>query len=117
MQVDPDGCLMAINGVMLEPGVDYTIAADGLTVTLTQPIQNANDVVTVQTWQSDEQAGNDVLDLKLEVEKNADDIAALDVRVTQNEGDIEALQNAASSFTTRDVQVWELTLQGLLRKI
>ena len=28
-----------------------------------------------------------------------------DVRVTQNEGDIEALQNAASSFTTRDVQV------------
>ena len=105
MQVDPDGCLMAINGVMLEPGVDYTIAADGLTVTLTQPIQNANDVVTVQTWQSDEQAGNDVLDLKLEVEKNADDIAALDVRVTQNEDDIEALQNAASSFTTRDVQV------------
>ena len=116
MQVDPDGCLMAINGVMLEPG-DYTIAADGLTVTLTQPIQNANDVVTVQTWQSDEQSGNDVLDLKLEVEKNADDIAALDVRVTQNEGDIEALQNAASSFTTRDVQFQELTLQGLLRKI
>ena len=105
MEVDPDGCLVSINGVMLEPGADYTIAPDGLTVTLTTGIANANDVLTVQTWKSDEQAADDVLDLKLEVDKNTQDIAGLDVRVTQNEDNIEALQNAASSFTTRDVQV------------
>ena len=105
MEVDPDGCLVSINGVMLEPGADYTIAPDGLTVTLSEGIVNANDVLTVQTWKSDEQATDDVLDLKLDVEKNTSDIAGLDVRVTQNEGDIETLQNAAQSFTTRDVKV------------
>ena len=47
MEVDPDGCLVSINGVMLEPGADYTIAADGLTVTLSEGIVNANDVLTV----------------------------------------------------------------------
>ena len=105
MEVDPDGCLVSINGVMLEPGADYTIAADGLTVTLSEGIVNANDVLTVQTWKSDEQANDNVLDLKLEVEKNTSDIAGLDVRVTQNEDDIAAIQNTAQNFTTRDVKV------------
>ena len=109
LEVDPDGCLVSINGVMLEPGADYTIAADGLTVTLTEGIVNANDVLTVQTWKSDEQANDNVLDLKLEVEKNTSDIAGLDVRVTQNEDDIETLQNAAQSFTTRDIKVSGVT--------
>ncbi len=105
MEVDPDGCLVSINGVMLEPGADYTIAADGLTVTLSEGIVNANDVLTVQTWKSDEQSSNDVLDLKLDVEKNTSDIAGLDVRVTQNEDDIAAIQGTAQNFTTRDVKV------------
>ncbi|MGI9448408.1 MAG: hypothetical protein ACR2NI_12210, partial [Pirellulales bacterium] len=105
LEVDPDGCLVSINGVMLEPGADYTIAADGLTVTLAEGIVNANDVLTVQTWKSDEQANDNVLDLKLEVEKNTSDIAGLDVRVTQNEDDIAAIQGTAQNFTTRDVKV------------
>ena len=105
MEVDPDGCLVAINGVMLEPTVDYTIAEDGLSIHLNEGIAAANDVLTVQTWQSDEEAGNDVLDLKLEVDQNKNDIAALDDRVTQNEDDIAAIKDTAQNFTTRDVKV------------
>ncbi|MBT6053942.1 MAG: hypothetical protein HOH16_00770, partial [Planctomycetaceae bacterium] len=105
LEVDPDGCLVALNGVMLEPTVDYSIASDGLTVTLSEAIVNANDVLTVQTWKSDEEASNDVLDLKLDVEKNTQDIAGLDVRVTANEEDIQELQGLAGGVTTRNVKV------------
>ena len=96
LEVDPDGCLVSINGVMLEPGADYTIAADGLTVTLTEGIANANDVLTVQTWKSDGQARNDVLDLKLEVEKNTSAIA-------NNEQDIANLQDQLNDLPGRSV--------------
>ena len=96
MEVDPDGCLVSINGVMLEPGADYTIAADGLTVTLSEGIVNANDVLTVQTWKSDEQANDDVLDLKLEVEKNTSAIA-------NNEQDIANLQDQLNDLPGRSV--------------
>jgi len=75
LEVDPDGCLVALNGVMLEPAADYSIAADGLTVTLSEAIVNASDVLTVQTWKSNEEASNDLLDLKLIVEENTAAIA------------------------------------------
>lgn len=91
MEVDPDGCLVSINGVMLEPTVDYTIAADGLTVTLTEGIANASDVLTVQTWKSNEEASNDLLDLKLIVEENTAAIA-------RNTEAIAALQDQIRSF-------------------
>ena len=105
LEVDPDGVLVALNGVMLEPTADYTIAADGLSVTLTAAIVNANDVLTVQTWKSDENATNAVLDLKLEIEKNTQGIEGLDVRVSANESDIDALQGLADGITTRNVKV------------
>jgi hypothetical protein len=105
MEVDPDGCLVSLNGVLLEPGADYQISPDGLTITFTDPIKNANNVVIVQTWESSQEAENAVLDLKVEVDKNTSDIAGLDVRVTQNESDIADLQadQTAQVVTTADV--------------
>ena len=105
LEVDPDGCLVALNGVMLEPTVDYSIASDGLTVTLSEAIVNANDVLTVQTWKTDEESSNAVLDLKLDVEKNTQDISGIDVRVTANEEGIQELQDLAGGVTTRNVKV------------
>ncbi len=105
MEVDPDGCLVSLNGVLLEPSADYQISPDGLTITFTDPIKNANNVVIVQTWESSQEAENAVLDLKVEVDKNTSDIAGLDVRVTQNESDIADLQadQTAQVVTTADV--------------